>query len=193
MNAIIYSSTDAPWEDGGSQIEQWESGLVRVTQNYLVPRADKETIASSNFARGLILSGIASPSTDDLYIYPDPTIADANNGLSRISVTAYGRKAGEYSLEVTYIQRDINSDTGIVSYYVPQYRIKFVTIQGEPPIPDFLDDLKFRDTIFLVEDGQLIGNYTGRRAFTFESSPSSGYGAFQEQVFTMTVSPSFGE
>jgi len=187
MDAIIYQSTPPPWQEGGSQIEQWESGLVRITQNYIVPRSQRESIAASNFARGSMLTGITSPATDDLFIYPDPTISDTGNGLSRISVTAYGRVVGSYSVDMTYLRV---TSSELATYYIPEYRIKWVTIKNDSPLPDFIDDLKFRDKIYLVADtNETLAESLGQRYFTFEVSPASSYGVMQEQVLTMTVYP----
>ena len=187
MEPIIYYSTPPPWKSGGSQVEQWESGLVRVTQDYMVPRAERETIAASNFARGTELTGVTSPATDSIYIYPDPTITDENNGFSKISVSAYGRVEGSYSVDMTYLRV---TPTALLAYYIPEYRIKWITVRGDSPLPDFIDELKFRDNIYLVAiNSESVAESVGDRYFTYEVSPASSYGNMQEQVLTMTVYP----
>lgn len=190
--ATIYSASAAPWKNGGSSVEQWESGLVRVTQEYMVPRADRGTIAASTFARGTELTDIDSPATDGLYIYPDPTITDVSSGLSKITVTAYGRIQTRYSVEMTYLREDLLDGEISYVYYIPQYRIKWVTASGDLPLPSFLDDLRERDKLYLVSTtDESVTDYSGDRRYTYEASPSSNYGTFQEQVFTMTVYPLF--
>ena len=201
--STIYQASPPPWKNSGSQVEQWESGLVRVTQEYVVPRDQRESIAASNFARGSELVDINSPAADGLYIYPDPTMSDIGNGLSRISVTAYGRREGKYSVEMSYVQLG-NGTTGITSslyngettvneipgsYYVPQYKVQWVTIRGEFPTPDFLDELKFRDPIYTIGfNGEGI-LYPSGRAWSFDFSPSLNFGRFDERVLTMTSYP----
>jgi hypothetical protein len=190
MNAIIYQSTPPPWKDGGSEVEQWESGLVRVTQNYMVPRAQRESISSLNFARGFELADIDSPASDGIYIYPDPIISDMNNGLSKISVTAYGRINGSYSVDMTYIRVSVTINESTGNYYVPQYRIKWVTVDGELPVPSFINDLKRKDVIYVVGTNESLTDYTGfTRSYTYEPAPTSSYGVMKEQVITMTAYP----
>jgi len=112
-----------------------------------------------------------------------------NNGLSKISVTAYGRVVGAYSAEMTYAIYSIVIEEELYEYFVPQYIVKWVTKQGDSPNPDFLDELIDRDSIYIITDKGAGAPFLGGRNFKLEFSPSSNFGFYQEQVMTMRISP----
>jgi len=197
MATKIYSSRIAPWEDGGQSIEQWESGLIRLTQSYLVPTTDKLTYIQS-FAKGTQVDDTGTPASDGLYVYPEPTCTDLNNGFSRITVTAYGRK-DTYSFDTTYSRISFTYETPIAGvvvevtreFLVPTYRVMWVTRQGELPSPAFLTDLKYRDPVYVIDpDDQSLSVWpVNNRSIDYNTSPGTGYGEMQEQVYNVDIAP----
>lgn len=197
MATKIYASSPAPWEDGGPEIEQWESGLIRLTQNYLVPTTDKVTHLNS-FAKGSEFIDANTPATDGLFIHPEPKCVDLNNGFSRIIVTAYGRK-NSYSFDMTYSRITFTYQTVVAEetvdvtreFLVPTYRVMWVTRQGEIPSPSFLADLKYRDPVYVIDpDTQSLTPWpVNSRTIDYNTSPGTGYGEMQEQVYNVDIAP----
>ena len=65
------------------------SGLLLVQVTYLI-RKGNEAAANELLSAGMELP-VESKAIDGLYIYPEPEWSDAENGFTKISVTAYGR------------------------------------------------------------------------------------------------------
>jgi len=183
----IYARSSPPWENGGSTVDRFESGLIKVTQEYLCPTSQREEIASG-FVVGDELKGIASPASDGIYIYPSPQSSDLNNGFSKISVSAYGRALSYLAITVTYNQVAIKVLDQTITFLAPNYRIVYVTRSGEIPIPPNLSNLLYRDPIYRSEGGQFsISDF--QREITFTASPATGYGEMQEQVYNIAITP----
>jgi len=187
MNPQIYAKSAPPWKSGGSNVERWESGLIRVTQEYLCPTAQRDSI-TDGFQVGSELEGIASPASDGLYVFPAPNSQDMNDGFSKISVSAYGRIAGVSSLSMVYSQVTITVSGTPLVFLVPNYRVLWVTKSGEPPIPDEFNLLLTRDPIYRLNMGQFTVS-TYPRKMTYTPSPSTGFGEMQEQVYNVEITP----
>ena len=149
MATKIYASSAAPWEDGGSSIEQFESGLVRVMQNYLVPTADLSSYLKT-FASGGELAGITSPAIDGLSIYPSPKFEDQKNGFTRISVSAYGRSTTAPNINLTYRRLFRVFDNTDYQFLVPHYEILVVLKEGENPDVINTTLLRWRDPVYVI-------------------------------------------
>lgn len=187
MTPKIYAKSAPPWEHGGSSVERYESGLVRVSQEYLCPTDQRDTIAAT-FAIGAELTGIPSPATDGLYIYPHPQAADLNNGFSKISVTAYGRVQDTFSQSMTYSQVTVTVDTTATVFLAPTYRVLWVTKSGELPVPANFNQLLYRDPMYVLAGGNFSQTSFARK-MTFTMSPSTGFGEMQEQVYNVSITP----
>ena len=193
MTPKIYASSAPPWENGGSSVERYQSGLVKVTQAYLCPTAMRDTLAAASFPVEAELLGIASPATDGLYIFPAPSTQDLNNGFAKITVTAYGRIKGGVSLSMQYRRVTIDLYGSNVDFYAPSYRMPWVMRSGELPIPDSIEAVKYKDPIYRVSviDGvEKLSTYdVRRRTATYTTSPATNFGEMQEQVYNIEITP----
>jgi len=190
MSVVYHQKSAPPWEHGGSQVEQYKSGLIRVMQSYIVPTATRETHVAS-FARGTELTGVSSPASDGLFIFPDPSCRDLNNGFSQIDVAAYGRKADKPDIELTYVR--VQYQTTGIFYYLPRYKVTWAYKQGDSPTPGFLNTLKFRDPVYLeLADGRSV-EYTlyDSRTMDVNDSPGSSFGEFVEMTFNVEITLNF--
>jgi len=195
MSVTYHQSKPPPWESGGPKIERYASGLIRVMQSYLVPSAQSITLAE-RFRQGQELTGIESPATDGLFIFPEPSIEDQNNGFCKINVTAYGRANQNFNIELTYarIFRTFNEGTEgeyEQEYFVPTYRMQQISKSGDPPIPPTLSELRYKDAFYIVINGSLIQTNPTPATFDFryDFSPAASYGEFQEVTYFAYFEP----
>ena len=87
---IIAASNVFPIAVSGSlNVQVFSSNLVRVDQDYIVPKVD-ELFYADQFAPGTHLL-VNSPAIDGLFVHREPSRKDNGDGFMKFSVTAYGR------------------------------------------------------------------------------------------------------
>jgi hypothetical protein len=186
-------------------VTQFESGLIRAEQSYYVPTATAESYLS-DFSIGAAMQINATTEDGEAYIYPLPSLADQGNGFTKITVTAYGRKAGAESgtIERTYesvmvtkanlVNGDVILGPGVRCLF-PVYRILRTTKKTDVPFLPNIEDLKSRDPIYRESDQQEIdpsvefGNLNTELITSITRSQADGYGEMQEETFFVRFQP----
>jgi hypothetical protein len=205
MEPKYHQAKPPPWEDGGTSITQFESGLIRAQRSYLVP-----TNRAGEFATFFSIGGKieinAATDDDGVFIYPSPEIEDLGNGFTRIRVTAYGRTPGASTgaIERTYepvvvikanlVDGDVIFGPGVRCLF-PVYRITRTSRKDDVPFLPNIEDLKFRDPIYRESDQAVIdptiefGNLKTELITSIQRAPTTGYGEMQEEVFFVRFQP----
>lgn len=91
MASIIYQREAPPWKTGGQTIVEYDSGLLRVDQEYTVPTKNLASYLST-FQEGQELEGVTSPAIDGLFIFTAPSWEDRGDGTTSARVSAFGRR-----------------------------------------------------------------------------------------------------
>ena len=91
MASIIYQREAPPWKTGGQTIVEYDSGLIRVDQEYSVPTKNLSSYLNS-FQEGQELEGVTSPAIDGLFVYTAPSWGDRGDGTTSAKVSAFGRR-----------------------------------------------------------------------------------------------------
>lgn len=152
----IYKASPPPWRTGDRTIQTFPSGLLRVDHTYVVPSADVSSHYAT-FAAGQALTDASAPAIDGLFVFPDPTISEAGDGLSQINVSGYGRTSSKLrDVTLTQITFSINS---LIRFKAWEVRGKIVLPTGTPLTIDSIASepewLEPFDVFYLSDDWAL--------------------------------------
>jgi hypothetical protein len=209
MNVIINSSKPPPWEDGGATIEQFQSGLVRVSQSYLVPTSQsRDFYQSPIFQAGQPFNQTTTTEIpfagDPLIIFPRPAFVDQGNGFTKIDVTAYSRWTEDFFIESDYeedtgsVLTELSPPSGLtIKLLFPIYRVTQTQPIDALPIPSEFPNLQDRLPICLINGNPIdfrvlfpaIQLDNGNLFSIVSRQPSVGYGSYQETFYTVKYRP----
>ena len=213
MSVIYHASGPPPWKDGGATVENFETGLTRVSQSYVVPTNQAQFFSQDiRFRAGQPFNPAISEEIpfagDPLIIFPNPTFTDQGNGFTKIDVTAYSRWTTDF-----YIESDYEKDDGAVrvgedvppffiskTFLFPVYRIVQTQPKDALPIPDqfpeLQDSLPICDVNGIPQDytqifppSQLGGVNNDLMNSIIARQPSVAYGEYQEVSYTLRYRP----
>lgn len=186
MAATILSNSSPPWKTGNRTVTTFPSGLVALSQEYVVPTADVEDYHDT-FAIGSALA-VSSPAIDGLYVFPNPSWQDNSNGLSSAQVTAYGR-ANETGRKTKRVEvGEVSVGLAPLTKQYDVISVEFVREVGSDDLPSVFGEefTLYDETTGAVEyytvpgSGVRIKYYAS--AWTTRIVRSTNFGEFEEVV-----------
>ena len=194
----IYQSTPGPWKQGGRTVENFRSGLIKVTQDYM---CKTETAVADTPAVGSEMDSDGTGSLDGVYVYPEPQRTDNGNGFTTIRVTGYGRLFDTYIVEPRLVDGtfyDLTVTDGELTasiettYQMTSFVCRYVIATGGASLLDFStlkDQFKMYNGDGSVASPYGGGNSNTTLAQTFSLQDSNYFGDFTEFVTVVSYTP----
>jgi hypothetical protein len=182
----IYQASPPPWRTGDRTIQTFPSGLLRVDHTYVVPTADISSHYAA-FAAGQPLTDTSAPAIDGLFVFPDPTINEAGDGLSQINVSGYGRTSSDLrDITLTQITFPINSSIRFKAWEV-RGRVVLptgtpLTIDSVTTQPEWLEPF---DVFYLSDDWILQS--LGQGSISYRSVAAASATAGESRNYALPV------